>query len=83
MTSSYDISAQKRAVNLTLNSDLVAQARAMTGNLSAKVESLLAEFVSREHEIHGARARGLQRSAEEWREFTQSHGSFADEFSTL
>jgi antitoxin CcdA len=33
---------------LTLNEDLVGQAKRMTDNLSAVVESLLADFVARE-----------------------------------
>lgn len=64
MTASYDPSGQKRAVNLTLNSDLVAQAKALSGNLSGKVEALLAEFVASEHELQGSRRRELARAAE-------------------
>ncbi|RDY62856.1 type II toxin-antitoxin system CcdA family antitoxin, partial [Xanthomonas oryzae] len=37
----YDVSAQKKPLNLTINADLAAQARTLTGNLSAKVEALL------------------------------------------
>ena len=37
--------ARKRAVNLTLNEDLVSQAKGMTGNLSGVVEQLLADYV--------------------------------------
>jgi antitoxin CcdA len=47
---SYDRDAPRRAVNLSLNEDLVTRARRLTGNLSATVESLLADFVEREHE---------------------------------
>lgn len=46
----YDRSARKRPVNLTLNEDLVAQARSMTDNLSGMIESLLAEFLAAEKE---------------------------------
>lgn len=83
MNAIYDPGAQKRAVNLTLNADLVAQAKALTGNLSGKVEALLAEFVASEHERLGCRRRELARAAEEWRAFVDVHGSIADEFSTL
>ncbi len=41
MTAVCDLAARKRAVNLTLNEDLVVQARAITDNLSGVVESLL------------------------------------------
>ena len=37
--------ARKRPVNLTMNEALVAQAKSYTNNLSATMESLLAEFV--------------------------------------
>ncbi|MDX3932912.1 MAG: type II toxin-antitoxin system CcdA family antitoxin [Stenotrophomonas sp.] len=83
MTARYDPSGQKRAVKLTLNSDLVAQAKALTGNLSGRVEALLAELVASEHELQGARRRELARAAEEWGAFVETHGSLADEFSTL
>ncbi|APO96516.1 type II toxin-antitoxin system CcdA family antitoxin [Xanthomonas vesicatoria] len=79
----YDVSAQKKPLNLTINADLASQARAMTGNLSAKVEELLAEYVTKERDNHSARALELQRAASEWKSFTEAHGSFADEFSTL
>ena len=39
---------RKRPVNLTLNEALVAQAKTYTPNLSATMESLLAEFVARQ-----------------------------------
>ncbi len=41
--------ARKRAVNLTLNEDLVSQAKGMTGNLSGVVEQLLADYVVKQH----------------------------------
>ena len=37
--------ARKRRVNLTMKKALVAQAKSYTNNLSATMESLLAEFV--------------------------------------
>ncbi|NMI50485.1 plasmid maintenance protein CcdB [Xanthomonas hortorum pv. taraxaci] len=83
MSRYYDSSAQKKPLNLTINSDLASQARAMTGNLSAKVEELLAEYVTKERDSHSARAVELQRAASEWKTYTEAHGSFADEFSTL
>ena len=48
MKASADTAARKRPVNLTLNEDLVCEAKSLTDNLSAVVESLLAEFVNRE-----------------------------------
>ena len=48
MKTSFNVTARKRPVNLTLNEDLVSQAKSMTDNLSGVVESLLSEFVERE-----------------------------------
>jgi antitoxin CcdA len=43
MKSGYNLAARKRPVNLTLNEDLVQQAKGMTNNLSGVVESLLSD----------------------------------------
>ena len=42
-----DTRAPKRPVNLTLDAELVRRARAMSGNLSAQLETLLLEFVEK------------------------------------
>lgn len=39
MKATYNLTARKRSVNLTLNEDLVAQARSVTTNLSEVIES--------------------------------------------
>ena len=39
----YDLAAPKRPLNLSINQDLVAQARSLTPNLSAEVETLLGD----------------------------------------
>ena len=41
----YDPKAPKKAVNLSINSDLLAKARALGLNLSGEVETHLAEVV--------------------------------------
>lgn len=43
-----DMPTPKRPVNMTLNTDLVRRARALTPNLSETVESLLATYVNTE-----------------------------------
>jgi post-segregation antitoxin (ccd killing protein) len=70
-------------VNLTLNEALVAQAKAYTNNLSATMESLLAEFVA--HQQNGQRNRQLvaDSCAADWNTVHAAIGSFADEHSTL
>lgn len=79
----YDASARKRPVNLTLNENLVDQARSVTTNLSAVVEALLAEFVARERERRAAHVRACEAAAAMWNEFADEHVSVADEYSPL
>ena len=75
--------ARKRPVNLTLNEDLVAQARAVTDNLSAVVESLLADYISQEKQRRAAEADVVRETVATWNRFAEKVGSFADDHSTL
>jgi post-segregation antitoxin (ccd killing protein) len=79
----YNVSARKRPVNLTLNEDLVNQARSVTDNLSGVVESLLADFLAREKQQRADEVRALKETIATWNTFAEKHGSFADEYSTL
>lgn len=79
----YNTRAAKRAVNLSLNEDLVAEARKLTGNLSAEVENLLAGFVTRERRAVDEKAESLRRCAQASNAFLHRTGSLSDEFSTL
>lgn len=81
--SRYDISARKRPVNLTLNEELVTQARALTGNLSGLVERLLADFVERSGQDREQRREALAQAIAAWNAHDAEHGSFADEYSPL
>lgn len=83
MRAVYNTKAPKRAVNLSLNADLVVQARGVTNNLSEVVESLLANFVASARAQREARAMSLKESVATWNTFAKKHGSFADEHSTL
>lgn len=83
MKATYDIGARKRPVNLSLNEDLVAQARGLTENLSGVVESLLTDYVERERRQRLAKARALEETVTLWNDFNTRHGSFADEYSPL
>ena len=80
---SYNLTARKRPVNLTLNEDLVAQARAITGNLSAVIETLLADYVAEEQRRRAAESDAVREIVAAWNRFGDEHGSFADEHSTL
>ena len=75
--------SRKRPVNLTLNEALVAQAKAHTNNLSATVESLLAEFVASHQQAKRARQQLADTCAADWNAVHMAVGSFADEHSTL
>ncbi len=74
---------RKRAVNLTLNESLVAQAKTYTSNLSATMEALLADYVATQHQARAARQQQADRCAADWNAVHAVIGSFADEHSTL
>jgi len=83
MKAAYDIDARKRAVNLTLNEDLLAHVREVTENLSAVVESLLAEYLLRERQRRAAQVSVVASTVALWNQFAEENGSFADDHSTL
>jgi antitoxin CcdA len=83
MKTNYNLQARKRPVNLTLNEDLVLQARGITDNLSAVVESLLANFVEHERQQRYTKAQTVEATMATWNDFNTQLGSFADEHSTL
>ena len=75
--------SRKRAVNLTLNEALVAQAKAYTSNLSATMEVLLTDFVASHQQAQRARQQLADTCAADWNALHASVGSFADEHATL
>jgi antitoxin CcdA len=83
MKTGFNPAARKRPVNLTLNEDLVSQAKSMTDNLSAVVESLLSEFVDRERKERLVKAKVVEATVETWNRFNSKSGSIADEYSSL
>jgi len=83
MTASYDLTARKRPVNLTLNEDLVNRAKAIADNLSGVVESLLAEYVARDDRERMEKSKAIRATMATWNKFSAEHGSFSDEHSTL
>ncbi len=76
-------SSPKRPVNLTLSEGLVAQAKTYTSNLSATMESLLAEFVAAQQQAQRSRQQVADACAADWNALHAAVGSFADEHSTL
>lgn len=66
-----------------MNEALVAQAKAFTNNLSATMESLLAEFVATQQNAQCNRQDMADACAADWNAVHATIGSFADEHSTL
>lgn len=75
--------ARKRPVNLTLSEDLVEAVKGFTDNLSGVVESLLADFLSKERERRSGIIEEARATAALWNDFAERNGSFADDHSTL
>ena len=74
---------KKRAVNLTLNVDLVEQAKTFNGNLSATMETLLADYVAQRQQARLSRQQMADACVEYWNEVLAAESLFADEHSTL
>ena len=74
---------RKRAVNLSLNEGLVAQAKAYTNNLSATMEVLLADYVTQQEQTRLARQKMADACVTDWNAVHAKVGSFADAHSTL
>jgi len=83
MSSTYNIHAPKRPVNMTLNEDLVRCAREYASNLSEQVEKLLAEFVAAEKKRRTEEDGRLDAAITAWNDFDEEHGAFADEHADL
>jgi len=83
MSPGYKLDARKRAVNLTLNEDLLAHVREVTDNLSSVVETLLAEYLAKKRHERAAKVKVVESTVAMWNQFADENGSFADEHSTL
>jgi antitoxin CcdA len=83
MKANFNAAVRKRPVNLTLNEDLVNQAKSMTDNLSGVVESLLSEFVARESRERLERSKVVEATVDQWNHFNSESGSISDEYSSL
>ena len=73
----------KRPVNVSLSENLVAEARNYTSNLSATLETLLAEFVASRKMEQLSRQQMADTCVADWNAVHGAIGSFADEHSTL
>ena len=76
MNSIYDSSAPKKAANLSINRDLIKQAKELEINLSASLEDALVRLIKQKR-----REQWLDenRSAlDEYNTFVEKHGVFSD-----
>ncbi|MBV1833971.1 type II toxin-antitoxin system CcdA family antitoxin [Novacetimonas pomaceti] len=80
---SYDRSAPRRPVNLSLNTDLLAQVREVTPNLSATVETLLGDYLQSARQQREDEQRKLDGVIDAVNDLYARHGFLSDEFSTL
>ena len=80
---SYDHNAPRKAVNLSLNEELVLRAKGLTGNLSGTVEKLLVDHVDREQERKRAEDDCLDEVISALNARHEQDGFLSDEFSSL
>lgn len=76
MTQPYDTQAPKRATNVSINSDLLQQARRLGINLSATFESALSDKVRAEQ--RGRWQRENSDAIRAYNQFAEKHGTFGD-----
>ncbi|MGD9888360.1 MAG: type II toxin-antitoxin system CcdA family antitoxin [Halothiobacillaceae bacterium] len=77
----YDESAAKQSANLSINSDLLRQARELKLNISRAAEEKLAELVRAEKERQLREE--LAESFKAYNEFVDKHGLFSDGMRTF
>jgi antitoxin CcdA len=79
----YDRLVRRKAVNLSLNADLVARAKRLTRNLSGTVEDLLTGFVEQEEARRRAADERLDAVISALDTFHEQHGLLSDDFPSL
>jgi antitoxin CcdA len=79
----YDRTAAKQAIDVTVNEDLVRQARKLTQNLSGTIEALLASFVEQETARRAVQDERVAAITSGLNQIRERHGSLADDFSPL
>lgn len=78
MATLYNQSAPKKATNLSINSDLLRKAWGMNINLSATLETALAEKLSQDESEKWKQENKM--AMESYNEFVDKNGNFSDEF---
>ncbi len=76
MSLEIDSGAAKKATNLSINSDLLAQAKALKINLSATLEARLTELINaKQRELWQEENKA---AIESYNQLTEEHGLFSD-----
>jgi antitoxin CcdA len=73
----------KKPVNLSLSEALVQESRAYCGNLSAKVEEMLQDYVISQRQARQTHRQQAQQAVAGWNALSDTAGSYADDHSTL
>ena len=74
----YDYDAPKKAINLSLNSDLLKKAKLLKINLSATLEQTLNSKLAQIEEIKWAK--NNKRAIKTYNKFVEEHGCFSDDY---
>jgi len=78
MSAPYDTTARKKAVNLSINADLLAKAKTYGINLSQTTEEHLADLVRQEMERRWLEEN--RQAIEARNRFVEEHGVFSDRY---
>ena len=73
----------KKPVNLSLSEALVQESRQYCGNLSAKVEEMLQDYVVSQRQARQQHREQAQRAVADWNALHNAADSYADGHSTL
>ena len=77
MNNAYNLAAPKKATNLSVNSDLLSQAKALGINISAVLEQSLAEQVKKLKAQ--AWVRDNQSAIQAYNQHVEQHGTFGED----
>ena len=78
MNSLYDVNAQKKPTNLTVNSDLLRRSKSLNINLSATLEEALNDKLKR---IEAAKWKQENKLAiEKYNQYVLENGCFSDDY---
>ena len=79
-TGAYNRAAPRRPVNLSLNTDLLAEVRKLTPNLSATVEGLLEDYLQKESAQREDEQKKLDQVIDAMNDYHSRHGFLSEEF---